>query len=216
MNDDLSLRDKILLAADVLDKRTGQFSANELVVAAWKLDYKAFGLEGFAADYPDSNRVLYNLMGRSGIVQQGLLVKVGPKRYGMTKMGRFKVDRLNGKEFQPHVNGKVMAKLTKPMAEFVERCRKSEAFLLFDTKGTINFTMATRFWNMPNLSSDVKTVLREFAGRLALLDVELADEDRLLPDGSTIAAGDIRELRHVHNWLLKRFERHLDLIQSRK
>ncbi len=57
--DEFTVPEKILVAADQLDKQ-GQspFSAEALIVAAWQKFPKTFGLKGFAEHYPDSVKAI--------------------------------------------------------------------------------------------------------------------------------------------------------------
>ena len=55
------------------------WTEEELVVASWKLSNDAFGLDGFAAQFPDYNKVKSVLMGKKGLVAQK---KIRKKREG--------------------------------------------------------------------------------------------------------------------------------------
>src|SRR2546426_1543885 len=82
----LSVPDKLLLAAYHLEE-TGRrpFSAEDLVVAAWRQFPDTFSLAGYRGSddgqllYPDSNRVFAEIMGTKPIRKRGLLIKVGNK-----------------------------------------------------------------------------------------------------------------------------------------
>src|SRR5436305_11822319 len=93
--DEFTVPEKILLAADTLDKQ-GQspFSAEALIVASWQKFPKTFGLKGFAEQYPDSNKILSSIMGEKGLARRGWLVKMGQKLYALTKEGRQVVRRV--------------------------------------------------------------------------------------------------------------------------
>lgn len=90
----LGIADKLLIAAlEIENSGKTQFSAEDLVVFAWKKFPEAFGLKGYADDegkplYPDSNRVYAEIMGSKPIRKQGLLKKVGSKLYRLTEAGR--------------------------------------------------------------------------------------------------------------------------------
>jgi hypothetical protein len=74
-----------LLLASARSFRGGEFTQEELIVRAWRYHKDAFGLDGFKADYPDSNKVIVNLCGNRGLVARGYLRKLGPKRYVVSR-----------------------------------------------------------------------------------------------------------------------------------
>ena len=84
--DEFTVPEKILLAADSLDKM-GQspFSAEALIVTSWQKFPKTFGLKGFAEQYPDSNKILSSIMGEKGLARRGWLVKMGQKLYAFKR-----------------------------------------------------------------------------------------------------------------------------------
>ena len=75
---DLTVTQKVILAAHTLEKQ-GQspFSAEALIVECWKVSPQTFGLKGFSAIHPDSNRVLAVIMGERGLARQGWINTVG-------------------------------------------------------------------------------------------------------------------------------------------
>src|SRR5438270_10142925 len=87
--------EKILLAAYALEEAgESPFTAEALVVSAWKKYPVTFGLKQFAEQYPDSNKVLASIMGERGLARRGWLSKVGQKLYALTREGRQTVRRL--------------------------------------------------------------------------------------------------------------------------
>src|SRR5215813_10682532 len=100
--DEFTVPEKILLAAESLDKE-GQspFSAEALIVASWQKFPRAFGLKGYADQYPDSNKVLASIMGERGLARRGWLSKVGQKLYALTREGRQAVRRLHRADESP-------------------------------------------------------------------------------------------------------------------
>src|SRR5438045_384430 len=103
--DEFTVPEKILVAADQLDKQ-GQspFSAEALIVAAWQKFPKTFGLKGFAEQYPDSNKVLSSIMGVRGLAGRGWLAKMGQKLYVLSRDGRQLVRRLLSDGSSPPVD----------------------------------------------------------------------------------------------------------------
>src|SRR3954465_5072734 len=93
--DDFTVPEKILLAAENLEKQ-GQspFTAEMLIVASWQRFPGTFGLKGFAEKYPDSNKILSSIMGEKGLARRGWLVKMGQKLYALTREGRGVIRRV--------------------------------------------------------------------------------------------------------------------------
>jgi hypothetical protein len=88
----LGLKQQVLLAAfecsDGDPDKT--FTAEELLVHAWKNDKLAWGLRGFEDQFPDSDKIFKELdahAGKQGIVGQGLLQKVHQRVYRLTPAG---------------------------------------------------------------------------------------------------------------------------------
>src|SRR5438105_15078027 len=97
--DDFTVPEKILLAAENLEKQ-GQspFTAEMLIVASWQRFPGTFGLKGYAEKHPDSNKILSSIMGEKGLARRGWLVKMGQKLYALTREGRQVVRRLLDEE----------------------------------------------------------------------------------------------------------------------
>ena len=104
---DCTVPEKILLAASNLEE-AGQtpFSAESLIVSAWRTYPTTFGLKGFEEQYPDSNKVLAGIMGEKGLPQRGWMVKVGQKLYSLTRDGRQVVRKLLQGEDTPPLTAK--------------------------------------------------------------------------------------------------------------
>src|SRR5271170_6612783 len=99
---EMTVPEKILVAANQLDQQ-GQspFSAEALIVCAWQQFPKAFGLKGYADQYPDSNKILSSIMGEKGLARRGWLVKMGQKLYAITREGKHAVRKLLQQEPEP-------------------------------------------------------------------------------------------------------------------
>jgi len=85
----LTLNDKVLLAAaECCDGDVNTpFTAEQLVVTAWEMDHRSFGLRGFEVRYPDSNKLYTKIDGRSGLVTKGFLVKIGDRQLRLSETG---------------------------------------------------------------------------------------------------------------------------------
>lgn len=87
ISEKLTVPQKLLLAALKAREATPTFTAEDLVVQAWTLYPDTFGLAGYSKLYPDSNRILTNIMGGKGMRSEGWLRKVGEKQYRLTSQG---------------------------------------------------------------------------------------------------------------------------------
>src|SRR6266566_4482774 len=88
--------EKILTCAIELDAEKGVFTAEDLIVRCWQKFPDTFGLQGYSNQFPDSNRVLTNIMGTKGLRGKGWLRKIGEKRYRVTDVGRDDAAKLSG------------------------------------------------------------------------------------------------------------------------
>jgi hypothetical protein len=217
--DDFTVPEKILVAADHLDK-TGQspFSAEALIVASWQKFPKTFGLKGYADLYPDSNKVLSSIMGEKGLARRGWLVKMGQKLYALTRDGRQVVRRVTLEEEEPAPNGTLM-RLSREQEKFVQNLLESSAVQKFEEnrKGELTFADACRFWGVTEtMKGDALDArLSQAHSVLAELDRVLTDHDAELSSGRVFTAGDVRVLTNIHRYMEDRFDRHLNLLRSR-
>jgi len=89
----LNLKQQILLAA--LECSGGDcqktFTMEQLLVCAWKKDQQAWGLRGFEADYPDSDKIQKEIgtrgPGQEGVVDMGWLERADRRVYRITTAG---------------------------------------------------------------------------------------------------------------------------------
>lgn len=216
--DDFTVPEKILLAADTLDKQ-GQspFSAEALIVASWQKFPKTFGLKGYAEQYPDSNKILSSIMGEKGLARRGWLVKMGQKMYALTRDGRNVVRRVLLEEEEPAPASTL--KLSREQERFVQSLLDSTAVQKFEEnrKQELTFADACRFWGITeNMKGDALDArLQEAQEVLGELDRLFADAETQLSNGRVITAGDIRVLTNIHRYMEDRFDRHLNLLRSR-
>ena len=216
--DEFTVPEKILVAADQLDKQ-GQspFSAEALIVAAWQKFPKTFGLKGFAEHYPDSNKILSSIMGEKGLARRGWLVKMGQKMYALTREGRQVVRRVTLEEEDPGPS--TMVRLSREQEKFMLGLLDSSAVQKFEEnrKGELTFGDACRFWGITeNMKGDaLDGRIEQFGQYLAELDRLFADADSELSNGRIVTAGDVRVLSNIHRYMEDRFDRHLNLLRSR-
>ncbi len=217
--DDFTVPEKILVAAEILDKQ-GQtpFSAEALIVTSWQRFPKTFGLKGFAEMYPDSNKILSSIMGEKGLARRGWLVKMGQKMYALTREGRSVVRKVTLQE-EEQPAGAQHVKLPRDQEKFVLVLLESSAVQKFEEnrKSELAFADACRFWsiteNMKGESLDGR--LKQVGQQLTEFERDLADSDAQLSSGRVVSAGDIRVLLNIHRYMEDRFDRHLNLLRSR-
>jgi hypothetical protein len=218
--DEFTVPEKILLAADTLDKQ-GQspFSAEALIVVSWQKFPKTFGLKGYADQYPDSNKILSSIMGEKGLARRGWLVKMGQKMYALTRDGRQVVRKVMLQEEEPNSDNGSLVKLPREQERFVLVLLDSTAVQKFEEnrKADLTFADACRFWgiteNMKGEALDGK--IHQVQATLSELDRQFAEHDAQLSNGRVITAGDIRVLTNIHRYMEDRFDRHLNLLRAR-
>ncbi|CAN5623997.1 hypothetical protein BH11PLA2_BH11PLA2_35380 [soil metagenome] len=223
---DLTVTQKVILASHALEKQ-GQspFSAEALIVECWKGSPNTFGLKGFAAAYPDSNRVLAVIMGERGLARQGWLVKVGTKLYTLSDRGRKEAERIhNGEEAPPKVKAErtrtSSTKVNRDTEKFILRVSSTTAVRRFRTgaKFEITFRDAASFWGVAD-PTDLISVRKA----AALLPDELAKANELftsdkivLSNGQQVSTEEMKLLGDVHAFLSQQFARQLDLPRVRR
>jgi hypothetical protein len=217
--DDFTVPEKILLAAENLEKQ-GQspFTAEMLIVASWQKFPSTFGLKGFAEKYPDSNKILSSIMGEKGLARRGWLVKMGQKLYAMTRDGRNVLRRMMDQEEEAPPAGGVQ-RLNREHERFLKVLLDSSAVQKFEDnrKHELTFADACRFWSITDnvKGEQLDEKLEEMDRTLAEMDRALADVDAETSGGRIVTAGDIRVMTNIHRYMQDRFDRHLNLLRSR-
>jgi hypothetical protein len=214
--------EKILLAASQLEE-AGQtpFSAEALVVSAWRNYPKTFGLKGFEEQYPDSNKVLAGIMGEKGLPNRGWMAKVGQKMYALTRDGKQVVRKLlQGEETPPLTARRIQEKepLPRDLDLMIQGLLATAAWQKHRQGRTADWTFndACRFWNMGERSgADVDERLDELQKTLTRLEKQLANGPTLLGNGVELNAAMAGQLCDIHHQLEQRFNRHLQLLKNR-
>lgn len=226
---ELTVCDKLLLAAHDLDANEGKsFTAEDLVVAAWRRFPRAFGLRGHHdADgiprYPDSNRVFAETMGSKPIRKRGYLVKVGRKTYQLTASGRELAARLGPSAAMDvgtpaETGGK--ATLSRDILAKLERLLRSRAVqrALQDEIERITFHDACIFWGITSRSksielegslADVETVIRHAEAAIH------SGASELRTGGDDLSSSTTDLLWDVHRQLQEKFNDELATIRER-
>lgn len=225
----ITVHEKLLLAADDLETSgRNPFTAEDLVVAAWRLDPETFGLAGHndpsgRPAYPNSNRVFVEIMGSKPIRKQGLLAKAGTKKFRLTESGRQRVRELHSSLGNASGGPASDAKVTfdRDTSRKLQRLLKTRAVekLRGGHRDRITFTDASSFWGIT-----ARSTAMAFQGRLGdvegvLRAAEQAAERRPIRfehGGRAYTRKDIHDLLALHESMLKEFEDHLDVIRSRK
>ncbi len=216
-----TLSEMILLAAQRLEEQ-GQspFSAEDLIVMSWRQFPRAFGLKGFAEQYPDSNRVLSSIMGERGLARKGWLAKMGQKLYALSKDGRRVLKQMtdDGIEEEEEDETPAALRLPREAERLFVSLLDSSAMDKFNDNRTyeLSFADACRFWGITDqLGADA------LDARMALVENTLRQAQHLATKGSIqagpreVTAADVELLCEAHDQLKERFGRHLTLLRAR-
>lgn len=199
------------------------FSAEALIVASWHISPKAFGLKGFAEQYPDSNRVLSVIMGERGLARQGLLEKVGVKLYTLSERGRKLVARLESPDTEEpleKVKKETKKKMTKDMERFLERVTASLALTRYRTgaKRDITFRDACDFWGVVDRAdiAAVQAAARRMPGTLSQIEQVFEGDKLQLSNGRQVSREEMQTLTDLHDFVTEQFSRHLNIVRPKK
>ncbi len=219
----LTVSEKLVLAALELEKEgESPFSAEALVVQAWRRFPDTFGLAGYTDNegnllHPDSNRVFAEIMGSKPIRKQGYLVKTGRKMYQLTESGRERGRSLGSKDTQAD-SGK--GSIARDIQYEVRRLVKSKAFKKFTAKTAENITFfdACSFWGISPATSAI-----EFKGRVENLKSVVGTAQKALSSDSNrfkyanwdLTVEDLQKLREVHSFLMEKFKEDISIIVRR-
>jgi len=221
----LTVPEKILLAALEARKRSPTFTAEELVVEAWKLYPDTFGLSGYADTYPDSNRVLTNIMGTKGMRGKGWLRKVGEKQYRLTSAGISDGEALlrEGPRTSVHSAEYLRAELDRQTTSALDRLLTTAAAqkAIDGRADTVTFHEACGFWDI-TARSNANTLNARLTDATVLLDRALEalankgeSEGLKLASGTVITKTQIKILRDLHVELQSRLKPDLDILRRR-
>lgn len=150
----ISLRQQVLLAA--LDCSGGDlekaFTAEDLLLSAWKRDPLAWGLRGHELEHPDSERIYTELDRasvkgsnvRGGLAGLGLFEKVRQRTYRLTPGGLAAASQIAGAD--PSAKGKA----ERALADAVGRVLSHPVFLewIKDPSTPKHFRDAGHFWGV--------------------------------------------------------------------
>lgn len=222
----VSLRQQVLLAAlDCSDADVSKsFTAEDLLLAAWKRDPLAWGLRGYEDKHPDSERIYVELdrasvRGRNvrgGLVGIGLFEKIRQRTYRLTPAGLAEASTVAGAD--PSVQGKA----ERALADEIGRIVSHPVFRdwLKDPIVPKHFRDAGHFWEIA--SGTPPSVIRT---RIARVDNTLQKARSLLDDKGVdgIAArhgkplfdrADIDRVSEFQETLKQRFAKELETLQG--
>jgi hypothetical protein len=150
----VSLRQQVLLAAIDCSggDLTNSFTAEDLLLAAWKRDPFAWGLRGYEDKHPDSERIYVELdrasvRGRNvrgGLVGIGLFEKVRQRTYRLTPAGLAEASTVAGAD--PSIQGKA----ERALADEIGRIVSHQVFREWLKDPTLpkHFRDAGHFWEI--------------------------------------------------------------------
>lgn len=224
----LSISEKLLLAAAKLEAAGKMhFSAEDLVVSAWRTFPHTFGLSGHQDDtgkplYPDSNRVYAEIMGAKPIRKRGLLVKVGEKMYELTQTGRElaaqlqSVSKTGGAAEKPRDR----SALDRGLKKKIEHLLASRAVQKVDNsqQDTLSFFDACVFWGITPQSSSIELEgrLKDTMGLFNAVRHSLQGEQTRFGHGGKIFGQEtLALLERTNTALLEMFASQLVTIRKR-
>lgn len=219
MKQSLTKAEKLLLAAADLEKRgIRPFSAEDLVVGAWRKYPDAFALEGYP-EYPDSNRIYAEIMGSKPLRRRGWIVKVGEKRYQISNAGSVAAQSLG---WVGDPGGGSRADLRRQQKLLLGKLLSSRAVqkTKTDKAESLTFPDACAFWDI-----SPRSVAKTLQARLEGVDAVLAVAGEIIRDkgalefthgGTRVGANDIQLLRDTHKLLLEVFAAEIEVIRGRR
>jgi hypothetical protein len=222
-NKNLTVQDKLILAAYHLESDgRSPFTAEDLVVSAWRGYPDTFGLAGYKTPqgtlmYPDSNRVFAEIMGSKPVRKRGLLTKVGQKMYQLTEAGRHHAVLLAQRATTETTQ---KSGLARDVRSYIERLMGSRAMSKYreGRSDEITFFDACAFYGISPRSSAIE-LQGQVANLLGVLGAAKAaagkDAVALRHDGKRYDAKDIEGLFAVHEFMQEKFRAELDIIRKR-
>lgn len=217
----MTIIEKILLAAYSLERSgISPFTAEQLVIKAWEMDKDLFGLQGYADKYPDSNRVLTNIMGNKGLKGKDWIEKVGEKQYRLSASGTSNAVKLASEEAVTSTRSGILG---RKQVLIVQRLLNSPAFkkIMENVEQNIIFRDASNFWGISSYSNaeTLKVRFTEIQDIFDELEKAISDATNgiiTLPDMKISLEKDIlRSLRETHETLQKKFFKELEVIRNR-
>ncbi len=205
---------KILIAAYNLEQQGhSPFSAELLIVTAWKSDPLTFGLRSFSQIHPDSSKVLSHLAGPGGLPDRGWLDSETTKMYSLTEKGREVAVELLGRSTIPQ-------QLSPEQVELLEHLLISEAHHRLEQhlQHELTFVDACRFWRVNDQlhSVVIDQKLQAVRDVIVIVSEQVGSTEAVMPNGRQVSCGEILSLRDLNEVLEGRFRRHLNRLRARR
>jgi hypothetical protein len=221
----VGLRQQVLLAA--LDCSGGElgrpFTAEDLLLAAWRRDPAAWGLRGHEREFPDSERMYKELESRglknnnvpTGPVGLGLLEKVRQRTYRLTPAGLAAASRVAG------AASNMPAKAERQLSDAVALILSHPVFRDWMTNPAApkHFRDAGHFWGIAPgtpprvIRTRINDVDNTLATSLSLLEKQGAEEMAARHGKVLFDRKDIERAMEFHAALKHRFSRDLQMLQ---
>lgn len=215
----------LITAVRMAEQGKRPFSAEDLVVEAWKAFPDTFGLKGHYDSngrpaYPDSNRVFAETMGSKPLRKKGFIAKVGNKTYDVTTSGKIHAQAIAENTTEDSLSTRKLA-LSREVAAELARLLESRAFTKSQnaTAGNITFHDVCGFWR---ISSRITAV--DLEGRLnsALMTIDAARNSvesgrrDFEHGGKSVSLDQIDALADLHANLLEQFREEIEYIRQRE
>jgi hypothetical protein len=207
----LALRQQVLLSA--LECSGGdlhrQFTAEDLVVTAWKRNPLAWGLRGHEREHPDSEKIYKELdsRGKGDMVGLGLLEKVEPRIFKLTPAGLTAASELD----PDNVGARERAQ--RELESAVRRLIDHPVFIqwLKDREAVSRFRDASHFWGIAPgtparvVRDRVNSVDATLTAAFEYLEKHGIDEVSLRGGRRLFDRQDLDRLREFQNSMKERF-----------
>lgn len=222
----VGLRQQVLLAA--LDCSAGDlsktFTAEDLLLTAWRRDPLSWGLRGYEDKHPDSERIYVELdrasVGgrnvRGGLVGIGLFEKVRQRTYRLTPAGLIEASLVTG------ADSNAQGKAERALSDEISRIVSHPVFRswLKDSTFPSRFRDAGYFWEIA--PGTPPTVIRSRIARVdhtiekagELLERKRVDEIAERRGKMLFDRGDVSRIGEFHEALKQRFQTELVSLQG--
>lgn len=217
----MTIVEKILIAGYKLEQKgKSPFIAEDLIVATWENDKGSFGLQGYSEKFPDSNRILTNVMGTKGLRGKGWIEKTGEKLYRLTPLGIKTAKALLGLD---DIGASRAGNVPREQLQVIKRLMESPIFASNQSAADTDviFRDACRFWGISSYST-AATLKNRFVEIKDTLDTlrKIIEANKghevVLPSMKIrIDSSVIQRLQDLHVSLQEKFFNELENIRQR-
>lgn len=214
----IPLHDQVLLAATTFSGGdvTKEFSAEDLLIEAWRRDPYSWGLRGYEEQHPNAEKIYTEIdRGRGkggGMVGEGVFEKVRQRVYRMTPLGFARVAELQGT-----IGGDTEVRARRVVENAILEIIEHPAFRawLKDPETPKRFRDVSHFWNVapgtpPNVvRSRLLHVDNTLSGALALLSAKGVDEIAAGRGKQLFDRRDIERCAEFQSTMKSRFRKEL-------